>query len=587
LTKAIVAKVWELGVDATSKRRTKPPFDVTPPTIPSSLVLTAQSTTSILATSNIAVDAQSGVREYIFEFCLSGAGVFVEHGRAQHPPTASTVSYLLDGLTAATNYDVRVKAVDNSGNISGVSAVVSRTTLSGPAPPSGYAPAFPRLGAVIQAGTQNYDLLANRVHWSKFHVLSMTHYNKWQGNRTMTMAQVHADMDARCPIPEGQLRFCYIIQDSYKDVVGPTDAANKRVIDKLNAESWWVYVNGASGTKVSHIFQRDSTTGISPFKVTPLWPFCPRDSGGKDFLEWHVDLMVTQNVTGETGNSPNALWAGFMCDDLLAAPQWGGDMNRDGTAEAQSDPQKARWMRDTIVRYFAYLRQVWPQARYQIGNTSWWGDPTANLDVLTNLSDGGLMEGIMGKSYAPHTWGSFQQMGEYYRKQQDAFRSPRLAVFMDFGNTATGYARMRYGLGSCMVLGDGYYMPGGPSYSPDHRFWLEEFDIKGVGWLGQPIEPRQTAARYHAATDSSGSGIWRRDFQKDSTVYTVLVAARRGRGQIANFDQATAYAGGQSLGGTWKRLTGTQDAAFNNGATGITTVPAMVPQTAIFLEKTA
>lgn len=589
MTKAIVAKVWALGIDETLLRRSRPPIDATPPTVPTLISAVAQSSSALQLTCGVSADAQSGVREYLFEYRPSGTGSYVEHGRTQH--TGETITYALDGLAASTAYDVRAKAVDASANanVSGASNVLTAVTAAGSSP-TGFAPNWPRLGAVIQSGTQNYELLANREHWSKFNLLSFVHYHKWQSGRSMTMQQVMADMKSRSPWAANEMAyFIYVKYDSMSDSLG-TNAAERAIMDKLNLENWWTYQLGTSGTKLSHSYQRSN--GVSTYKVTAHNQFCPR-VGGKNYQEWLIDLMIAQNVTGNTGNSPNDQVDGFMCDNQMAKPLWAGDMDRNGLAEPESDPTKALWTRQAIKAYYDYVRAEWPEARYQIGNITSWGHPTAVIDVNNQVPDGGVMEGMMGKSYAPHTWGSFKQLGEYARKMQDACRNPKLMIFMDADNTSTGYARMRYGMGACYVLSDAYYMPGGTSYAPDHRFWLDEFDLNGVGvgWLGQPVEPRQTVPRYEAeaASINGGAGIYRRDFFNSVTgkYYAVLVWTRRGRGQVSA-SSTTVYTGGQTLGGTWKRLSLPQQAAWNSGATGITTVPANVaPQNCMILERTA
>jgi hypothetical protein len=48
--------------------------------------------------------------------------------------------------------------------------------------------------------------------------------------------------------------------------------------------------------------------------------------------------------------------------------------------------------------------------KYQIGNVADWGDSKAVLTEYNGQLNGGVMEGIVGPSYAPEYWGSWKTM---------------------------------------------------------------------------------------------------------------------------------------------------------------------------------
>lgn len=101
------------------------PVDTTPPSVPTGLTATAISDTEIqLSTFQTSTDSGYGIVTG-YEYRKDG-GVAVDMGM--------TTPWIVSGLTASTSYDFEVRAYDDSGNRSGWSSVVTRSTLAPPTP---------------------------------------------------------------------------------------------------------------------------------------------------------------------------------------------------------------------------------------------------------------------------------------------------------------------------------------------------------------------------------------------------------------------------------------------------------------------
>jgi hypothetical protein len=112
---------------------------------------------------------------------------------------------------------------------------------------------------------------------------------------------------------------------------------------------------------------------------------------------------------------------------------------------------------------------------------------------------------------------------------------------------------MRWGLTLSMMVGV-YYELRGDYFGPAHNvhWWFDEYDggvdIRRRGYLGRPLGPYKKL----------GDGVYRRDFQ----------------GGIA-LNNSSSEARTIGLGGTFKRLRGTQDPSLNDGSTvSSVTIPA-------------
>lgn len=102
----------------------RPDQDTVAPAIPSNLIASAVTQTSLSLTWNAATDTGgSGLHGYVLERCEgSGCITFTQISNPTNP------NYDDSGLTADTTYRYRVKAVDSAGNMSGYSSALEVTT---------------------------------------------------------------------------------------------------------------------------------------------------------------------------------------------------------------------------------------------------------------------------------------------------------------------------------------------------------------------------------------------------------------------------------------------------------------------------
>ena len=173
-----VTKGGNVTVYVTSGTPPPPGGDTTPPSQPSGLQATAQSSSAIAlswsaATDNIGV---TGYRIY-----RNGAQI----------ATASTTSYSNTGLAASTNYCYTVAATDAAGNTSQLSGQACATTLAGSGLPQTIdlgAPYPKTTGASVAAGSAAYYHFYT-TNASKIISLQMT-TTDWVGNLDVIASNV-------------------------------------------------------------------------------------------------------------------------------------------------------------------------------------------------------------------------------------------------------------------------------------------------------------------------------------------------------------------------------------------------------------
>ena len=401
--------------------------------------------------------------------------------------------------------------------------------LAGPgfasgAPDAG--PRFPRLAAVVIGSPQNYDSAIFRDMAIKHHLVVVSHWPGWQSGRSMTMAQVMSDVKTRSTI--GTKLFIYVNNNEQMNPQTPN--ASYPVWQKLNAEHWWVYPSGSSGTPVVSSF------GGGAFAICNNTDFGSLDAAGKNWIRWKADYDQAFNVVGDANNAPNPSVDGFFMDNVLWKPR-SDDWNRDGVNDLQTNSTVQGWLRAGNKSYFDYIRSIWPGS-VQLGNADW-NDPSAIIGVLDQVLSGGMMEGMVGETWSIETYGSFNAMMAGYRQSMDAYRPPKLGIFNHSSWNAGDFKGMRYSFASAL-MDDGYYdINDTGGYNPTRILWFDEFNFD----LGYPVQPRQAAAW--------SLGMWRRDFDNG----IVLVNPRGNGPRTIN------------LAGTFHRLSGTQDPFANSGAT--------------------
>lgn len=416
----------------------------------------------------------------------------------------------------------------SSGSGFGGSATGGVAGASGSAGSGGssdFDPSYPRLGSYAIGNPHNYDSESFREIASKQHVVIVGQWPGWESGRSMTMAEVVADVKQRSKV--GTKMFVYVNNNEKYD---PAQNSDTEIWDKLTAEKWWLYPTGTSGTPVR------STWGDA-FGICNNTMFCPKDENGKNWIEWKADYDYAFIVAGDDKNAANPLLDGFFLDNVFWTPRVNGDWNQDGTTDDQDDPTVQGWLREGGKHHADYMQQIWPGS-VQLANIADWGNADAEVGVLAGVYDGGVLEGMLGETWSTEQWGGFDQMMAAYRKMMDALRGPKLGVFGHDAWEPGNYQNMRYGLATCL-MDDAYFYITGDNYSPDGMLWFDEFDVD----LGHATQARQDKAWKQ--------GVWRRDFEKG-----IALVNPKGNGPQT-----------VSLDASFKKLTGAQDPSVNDGST--------------------
>ena len=295
----------------------------------------------------------------------------------------------------------------------------------------------------------------------------------------------------------------------------------------VNANKWWLYTDKGLSALVNSGFGDANNWAIN----TTL--FTPKDKSGNTWMDWMTQFYVT------TYAKPAPALDGFFMDNVFWRPYIDGDWNRDGVVDSQTNPTVQSWFRQGYARYFSLLKTLMP-GKYQLGNIGDWGAPESTLTEYQGLTNGGVLEGYIGKSWSVETWGGWAAMFAEYRKVMGAVAAPKLVVFNQWGSS-TDYQGMRYGLGTCL-LDDAYYSFTDNTQQYYGVVWFDELDQKlGAG------QAKPTAAWQ--------KGVWRRDFDNG----IVLVNPKGNGPQTVTLE--TSYI----------KIKGTQDPATNSGQT-VTTV---------------
>ncbi len=383
-------------------------------------------------------------------------------------------------------------------------------------------PSYPRLCAYAIGAPQTYD--ANfRAIAAKLHVVIVANWQGYSGDLP-NMAAVFQDIKTRSTI--GTKLFSYVNDNETETWMEHT------LLTEIAAQKWYLYPSGTSGTPVPSAY-----AGATEANNT-LFP--KPDSNGKIWSEWYTDFRYGAFVAGDSLDAPNPYGDGFFMDNVFWAPRVDGDWNLDGVSDSMTDPTVQGWYRAGYQHYVNYVRSIWPNS-VQLGNVADWGEPAATLGVYDQMLNGGVLEGMFGETWSVETYAGFAGMMAAYKKTMAALAPPKLGLLGD-DQAPTDYQGMRYGLASTLMDDGYYYHATGSSYAPP-PLWYDEYNFN----LGHPLSTTQGAPQDAAWAQ----GVWRRDFDNG----IVLVNPKGNGAQTVQ------------LGGTFKKLSGTQDPTVNDGST--------------------
>jgi hypothetical protein len=415
-------------------------------------------------------------------------------------------------------------------------------------------PAFPRIASrphgAFEDGISQTTLAAQAEAVSRFQVviLSGVRASKWGNGYTLTTLPGYI----KSFNPDVTLiKYTNAQQKN-------TDATATWILDKISRENWWL--TEASGNYVLG-YAKSSQRRVNPTLRTDA------DSAGMRHPQWFARYWYaaptdTGSWVAPSGESKGyglkgGAWDGVFADDQYITKGGMGEVTADyddnGANDDVWDSTVRQWVMDGQRAY----RDAWYALEpdwYFFGNLTHILSPNEPVpDSYKGTYDGGLLQDVTNIfETRPDGW---NKMMSAYRKGLSLTKGPRLAVFhSNIGNWKEKYAAQgetktysdyrwnRYGLTSCL-MDDGYYalmIEDGPP----ELDWFDEFDggsLNRVGYLGYPVDPPQTSAW--------SQGVYRREFDNG-----LVLVNPKGNGTRT-----------VSIGSGWRRLSGTQDPAYNNG----------------------
>jgi hypothetical protein len=376
------------------------------------------------------------------------------------------------------------------------------------------APIYPLLGGYLTAGSQN---VGNPTYLAQIAKLNVAILSDWPGfvSDGKSMQEV---VEAIKKINPHEVVLLY---QNINELPDNPSAVWTPDLKAINANHWWLYEKGSSGTRVP------SWWGNGYYEVNTTIMY-PRNSGEQWYVDWRADWQVT-NIADV---APAA--DGFFIDNVFWAPRVNGDWQQDGASDSDANATVRQWYRQGYVHFIDDLKNKMP-GKYQTGNIADWGTPSAVLTEYNQVMQGGLMEGMIGQSWSNETRG-FAVMMTAYKKMMAPIAKPQLVLFEQDG-AAGDYQGMRYGLASCL-LGNAYFDYNVNSAS-DSVGWYDEFNAD----LGAATSAPFPAAAYQ-------KGVYRRDFAKG-----IALVNPKGNG-TQTITLETNY----------RKLSGKQDPSVNNGA---------------------
>ena len=403
-------------------------------------------------------------------------------------------------------------------------------------------PPFPRVASYRIGGSQHYD--ATFQAWAAKQALVIIG-GDWEGwastgrNRQDVVKNIHALSTLGTKV----------LQYNICDNVPASSDPKPTFTATINANNWYLWQSGTSGTKEANFFN-------ATFYQTNSTEYVPSDAHGHKLEDAFAIYTDHEYRTGGTANAAPSL-DGHYHDNVMFVPRSNGDFDRNGTTDQAKD-FGSQW-RTGERRYFDALASIDPNL-IRFGNV----DDMAELGVtdpsnvaaaspLDGIMHGALLEGFLGKAYSEETFDSWAATMAEYKFRMNLTIAPHLVVCGHGALAANGtdpyttapYQAMRYGIAS-VLLDDGYYAFSPDGYPDDQLYSFDELGGNGggppIGYLGYPTQTPPTAAWQ--------SGVWRRDFD-----HGIALVNPKGNGAKT-----------VTLGGTFKHLTGAQNSALNDGS---------------------
>lgn len=296
------------------------------------------------------------------------------------------------------------------------------------------------------------------------------------------------------------------------------------LLDAVNANNWWLRT--AAGVIITQ------QPGFNHFDVNCTAATRP-DAQGRRYPQVRAEFDAARCFPASVPF--DIAWI----DNVYGLTRTPADWYQNGIDVAAKDKAASEAMRAGYAAYFAELRARLP-GRLVMGNVD-------APELYPGVLNGCFLEGQLGKSWSPETWGGWSAMMTRYRGALAAAATHGLVTFQAYG-AATDYAAMRFGLCSALQE-DGYYGYSEPTMK--EPLWFDEYDAP----LGDSMGP---------------------------AVLSGVLSVRRFTNGLVLVNTSKTASGSYDCTG-YRRLAGAQDPGVNNGqAAG---VEALAPRTGLLLVK--
>ena len=376
-------------------------------------------------------------------------------------------------------------------------------------------PPFPRTGGINMSSPYNYDDPAYQAALAKLDVMILKTYPGRASWNPAISAIKKINPNARV--------FMYVLSSELGE---PSALGGGTAWDvyrkKLDTMKWWLYASGGDGNRVQSNYPN--------YYIINTTDATKRDSSGYTSSEWIARFFVDNYY------KPNSQIDGFFTDNTYWRPTVDGDWNRDGKTDARTDAATGTRVRQAYATYYGIVKQLMP-GKLQIGNIGSLGEAAAVFPEYKNLLNGGVIEGLIGKSWSVEGYAGWEAMMGRYRKVMNSVIAPKLVIVNQWGDPKD-YRAVRYGITSTL-MDDGYHSFTDAAKGYTGVVWFDEYNAK----LGMPIDDPPTQAWR--------TGVYRRDFQGG----IALVNPKGNGAKTITFDE------------DFIALKGTQDPTVNNGKT--------------------
>lgn len=173
---------------------------------------------------------------------------------------------------------------------------------------------YPRLGGTKIGSPHDYSNPTTQAQLAKLDYIVIDYFPSW--GTTAAFQQAVVDIKALNP---NIVIVDYTIQESIHN----TWPGLASIRAKLDAEGWWLYLNGACCTKIT------APDGTS---TTNFTNWVPVDANGDRFNTWfakHIHTNAWSQIPALDGT---------FTDNFFWKPRVDGDWDRNGSTDSQNDP---------------------------------------------------------------------------------------------------------------------------------------------------------------------------------------------------------------------------------------------------------